>query len=202
MAYILAAILNYFQSETAHMGIETYRDHTPKLGDAVFIHPSATIIGDVEIGDAASIWPGVVIRGDVNRIRIGARSNIQDNSVLHVTHQSKHDPTGAPLIIGRDVTVGHAVILHGCHIHEECLIGMGSLVMDNAVIEPQVLLGAGSLVPEGRVLTSGWLYLGRPARQVRPLSEEELTLFAYQAANYVRLAEEYRQTHNRQAHSQ
>jgi len=178
------------------MGIETYRGHTPKLGDGVFVHPSATIIGDVEIDESASIWPGVVIRGDVNRIRIGACSNIQDSSVLHVTHQSKHNPAGAPLLIGRDVTVGHAVILHGCQIHEECLIGMGSLVMDNAVIEPQVLVGAGSLVPEGRVLASGWLYLGRPARQVRRLSEEELTFFAYQAANYVRLAAEYRQAHS------
>jgi carbonic anhydrase/acetyltransferase-like protein (isoleucine patch superfamily) len=177
------------------MAIETYRGHLPKLGEGVFVHPGATLIGDVEIGEAASIWPGVVIRGDVNRIRIGARSNIQDNSVLHVTHQSKHNPTGAPLLIGNDVTVGHAVILHGCRVHDECLIGMGSLVMDQAVIEPQVLLGAGSLVPEGRVLASGWLYLGRPARQVRPLNDEELAFFAYQAANYVRLAAEYRQSH-------
>jgi carbonic anhydrase/acetyltransferase-like protein (isoleucine patch superfamily) len=176
------------------MGIESYQGRTPKLGNAVFVHASATIIGDVEIDDQVSIWPGVVIRADVNRIRIGARSNVQDGTILHVTHQSKHNPAGAPLIIGRDVTIGHAVILHGCQIHDECLIGMGSLVMDHAVIEPRVLLGAGSLVPEGRVLSSGWLYLGRPVRQVRRLSEEELEFFAYQATNYARLAEEYRQS--------
>lgn len=176
------------------MAIETYRGMTPKLDESVYVHATATVIGDVEIDAEASIWPGVVIRGDVNKIRIGARSNIQDGSILHVTHRSKHNPDGAPLIIGCNVTVGHAVILHGCRIHDECLIGMGSLVMDNAVLEPRVLLGAGSLVPEGRVLAGGWLYLGRPARQVRRLSEEELSYFAYQAVNYVRLADEYRQS--------
>jgi len=176
------------------MAIETYRGMTPKLDESVYVHATATIIGDVEIDAEASIWPGLVIRGDVNKIRIGARSNIQDGSILHVTHRSKHNPDGAPLIIGCNVTVGHAVILHGCRIHDECLVGMGSLVMDNAVLEPRVLLGAGSLVPEGRVLAGGWLYLGRPARQVRRLSEEELGYFAYQAVNYVRLADEYRQS--------
>ncbi len=175
------------------MSIETYRGMAPKLGRDVFVHVSATVIGDVEIDDEASIWPGVVVRGDVNSIRIGTRSNVQDGSILHVTHKSARNPAGAALHIGRDVTIGHAVILHGCRIEDECLIGMGSLVMDNAILEPRVLLGAGSLVPEGRVLESGWLYLGRPARQVRRLSEEELDYFAYQAANYARLAAEYRQ---------
>lgn len=174
------------------MSIESYLGTTPKLGDDVFIHASATIIGDVELGDEVSIWPGVVIRGDVNSIRIGARTNVQDGSVLHVTHKSQRNPAGAPLTIGRDVTVGHAVILHGCRIADECLLGMGSLVMDHAVLQPRVLLGAGSLVPEGRVLESGWLYLGRPARQVRRLSEDELAYFAYQAGNYARLAAAYR----------
>jgi carbonic anhydrase/acetyltransferase-like protein (isoleucine patch superfamily) len=175
------------------MSIETYRGMAPKLGRDVFVHVSATVIGDVEIDDEASIWPGVVIRGDVNSIRIGSRSNVQDGSILHVTHKSARNPAGAALSIGRDVTIGHAVILHGCRIEDECLIGMGSLVMDNAILEPRVLLGAGSLVPEGRVLESGWLYLGRPARQVRRLCQEELDYFAYQAANYARLAAEYRQ---------
>ncbi|MEW5789669.1 MAG: gamma carbonic anhydrase family protein [Pseudomonadota bacterium] len=173
------------------MAIESYRDQRPRLGRDVFVHPAATVVGDVELGDEASIWPGVVVRGDVNFIRIGARSNIQDSSVLHVTHRSQRDPLGAPLIIGRDVTVGHMVILHGCTIGDECLVGMGSLVMDKAVLEPRVLLGAGSLVPEGKVLQSGWLYLGRPAKQVRPLTPEELDYFAYHAANYAKLAAEY-----------
>lgn len=173
------------------MAIESYRDHFPRLGREVFVHPAATVVGDVELGDQVSIWPGVVIRGDVNRIRIGARSNIQDGSILHVTHRSQRDPDGAPLIIGRDVTVGHMVILHGCTIGDECLVGMGSLVMDKAVLEPRVLLGAGSLVPEGKVLQSGWLYLGRPAKQVRHLTPEELEYFAYHAENYAKLAAEY-----------
>ena len=174
------------------MAIETFREFTPRLGDGVFVHPSAIIIGDVELGDQVSIWPNVVIRGDVNRIRIAARSNIQDGAILHVTHRRASDPDGAALTLGQDVSVGHGVILHGCRIHDECLIGMGSLVMDKAVLEPRVLLGAGSLVPEGRVLKSGWLYLGRPAKAVRPLSGDELAYFAYLAGNYVRLARDYR----------
>lgn len=173
------------------MAIESYRDFTPQLGNSVFIHPTATVIGDVTIGDQASLWPNVVVRGDVNSIRIGPRSNIQDGSILHVSHRRASDPEGAPLILGRDVSVGHGVILHGCTIHDECLIGMGSLVMDKAVLEPRVLLGAGSLAPEGRVLQSGWLYLGRPAKQVRLLTSEELDYFAYLADGYVKLAGDY-----------
>ncbi|MBU1665526.1 MAG: gamma carbonic anhydrase family protein [Gammaproteobacteria bacterium] len=173
------------------MPVEPFQSLHPRLGKQVFIHAGATVIGDVELGDAVSLWPGVVIRGDVNHIRIGARSNIQDNSVLHVSHRRAADPEGSPLLIGRDVTVGHAVILHGCTIGDECLIGMGSLVMDKAVLQPRVLLAAGSLVPEGQVLESGWLYLGRPAKAVRRLTPEELDYFAYQAGNYARLAREY-----------
>lgn len=173
------------------MPIEPFQTHHPRLGEQVFIHASATVIGDVELGDGVSVWPGVVMRGDVNRIRIGARSNIQDNSVLHVSHRRAADPEGSPLLIGRDVTVGHAAILHGCAIADQCLIGMGSLVMDKAVLQPRVLLGAGSLVPEGQVLESGWLYLGRPAKAVRRLTPAELDYFAYQAGNYSRLAREY-----------
>jgi carbonic anhydrase/acetyltransferase-like protein (isoleucine patch superfamily) len=174
------------------MAIESYLDHTPRLGRNVYVHPTATVVGDVELGDQVSVWPGAVIRGDVNRIRIGTRSNVQDGAILHVSHRRPADPEGAPLLIGRDVTIGHAVILHGCTIGDECLVGMGALVMDKAVLETRVLLGAGSLVPEGRVLESGWLYLGRPAKRIRPLSAEELDYFAYQAGNYARLAAEYR----------
>ena len=173
------------------MAIESYKDIAPTLGRDVFVHTTATVIGDVTLGDGVSLWPGVVVRGDVNSIRIGAGSNVQDNSVLHVTHRSSANPEGAPLIIGRHVTVGHAVILHGCTIGDECLIGMGSIVMDRAVVEPQVLLGAGSLVPEGKVLESGWLYVGRPARKVRPLDEAERAAFRRQAERYMTLAAEY-----------
>jgi carbonic anhydrase/acetyltransferase-like protein (isoleucine patch superfamily) len=127
----------------------------------------------------------------VNSIRIGARSNIQDNSVLHVSHRTPADPVGAPLVIGGGVTVGHAVILHGCTVEDDCLIGMGSILLDRAVVRRHVLLGAGSLLPEGRVLESGWLYLGRPAKAVRPLTPEELAYFAYSAEHYVELAASY-----------
>lgn len=174
------------------MAIEPFRDCTPRLGRDVFIHPTATVIGDVVLADRVSLWPNVVVRGDVNSIRIGEGSNIQDGSILHVSHRRASDPEGAPLHIGRDVSVGHGVILHGCTIHDECLVGMGALVMDKAVLEPRVLLGAGSLVPEGRVLQSGWLYLGRPAQPVRRLSQEELDYFHYLAQGYVKLAAEYR----------
>lgn len=173
------------------MPIEPYRGVYPKLGRNVYIHPTAIVIGDVELGDDVSIWPNVVIRGDVNSIRIGAKSNIQDGSILHVTHRRDEAHEGASLVIGERVTVGHGVILHGCTVGDECLIGMGSLVMDKAVVEPRVLLGAGSLVPEKRVLQTGWLYLGRPVRQVRHLDEVELASFRYQADRYVDLAGEY-----------
>jgi carbonic anhydrase/acetyltransferase-like protein (isoleucine patch superfamily) len=174
------------------MALEPYRDQLPRLGRDVYIHPAATVIGDVELGDAVSVWPRVVIRGDVNAIRIGARSNIQDGSILHVSRPNARRPGGAPLIVGREVSVGHGVILHGCEIGDQCLVGMGCLVMDGAVLEPRVLLGAGSLVPEGRVLRSGWLHVGRPAKPVRALAAEELDYFATLAANYVLLATEYR----------
>ncbi|MFN3593827.1 MAG: gamma carbonic anhydrase family protein [Thiobacillaceae bacterium] len=173
------------------MAIEAFAGILPKMGRGVFVHPTATVIGDVTLGDAVSVWPGAVIRGDVNRIRVGEASNIQDNAVLHVSHRRPEDPDGAPLVIGARVTVGHGVILHGCTVGDECLIGMGALVMDHAVIEPQVLLAAGSLVTERQVLAGGWLYLGRPARPVRRLSSEELAHFAYQAERYVELARVY-----------
>lgn len=171
--------------------IAPYQGITPTLGQGVYVHPAAQVIGDVVIGDDASIWPGVVVRGDVNFIRIGAGSNVQDLSVLHVSHRSSWEPAGSPLIIGANVTIGHRVILHGCEIADECLIGMGAIVMDKVVIEPRVLLGAGSLVPEGKVLESGYLYHGSPARRVRPLSEAELAHFAYSAQHYIRLKNNY-----------
>lgn len=173
------------------MNIIPHHDIHPALHAGVYVHPSAQIIGEVTLGENASVWCGAVIRGDVNSIAIGAGSNIQDLSVLHVSHKSVSDPNGAPIIIGENVTVGHSVILHGCTIGDECLIGMGSIVMDKAVLEPRVLLGAGSLVPEGKTLQSGYLYLGRPAKQLRLLSEQELAYFTYSAAQYIALARSY-----------
>lgn len=171
---------------------ERFGDSEPSIAADVYVHSSAVIIGDVAIGELASIWCNAVLRGDVNAIRIGARSNVQDGSVLHVSHKTPADPDGAPLVIGAGVTIGHQVILHGCTIHDHCLIGMGSIVMDKAVIESHVLLGAGSLVPEGKRLEAGHLYLGRPAKMIRALNDEELAYFEYSASHYVELARRYR----------
>ncbi len=172
--------------------IAAYNSISPRIAEGVFVHASAHIIGDVVVGELASIWCGAVVRGDVNSIRIGAETNIQDLSVLHVSHKSATRPEGAPLLIGKRVTVGHRVILHGCEIGDECLIGMGAIIMDHAVLEPHVLLGAGSLVPEGQRLRSGHLYFGSPAREVRALTTQELAYFSYSAAHYVRLQQAYR----------
>lgn len=174
-----------------HSKLSAYQGIAPVLAAGVYVHDSATVIGDVRLGEDVSIWPGVVIRGDVNHIRIGRGSNIQDLSVLHVNHKSAGDPQGSPLIVGDYVTVGHKVILHGCTIEDECLIGMGSIVMDKAVIEKQVLLAAGSLVPEGKVLQSGYLYMGSPARQVRALTADEVAYLRYSADNYIALKNNY-----------
>lgn len=171
--------------------IAAYQGILPRIGASVYIHPSACVIGDVELGDHVSIWPGTVVRGDVNFIRIGAGTNVQDLSVLHVSHKSSWEPAGVPLIIGSNVTVGHKVILHACTVEDECLIGMGSIIMDKAVVQKHVLLGAGSLVPEGKVLESGYLYLGSPARKVRKLTDKELEHFIYSAEHYKRLKNHY-----------
>jgi len=171
--------------------IQGFMTHFPQIAAGVYVHPAATVIGDVVIGENSSVWPGAVIRGDVNHIRIGKNTNVQDLSMLHVSHKSSADPAGAALTIGDNVTIGHAVILHGCTIADESLIGMGSLVMDKAVVQKHVLLAAGSLVPEGKVLESGYLYVGRPAKKIRALTADEIAYFMYSADNYVRLKNQY-----------
>ncbi|MNC58686.1 UDP-3-O-[3-hydroxymyristoyl] glucosamine N-acyltransferase [compost metagenome] len=145
------------------------------------------VIGDVELGDDCSVWPLAVIRGDMHSIRIGARTSIQDGSVLHITHAGPFNPGGYPLEIGEDVTVGHKVTLHGCRIGSRVLVGMGTIIMDGVVVEDEVVIGAGTLVPPGKTLESGYLYVGSPAKQARPLSDKERAFFAYSAANYVKL---------------
>lgn len=174
------------------MNIIPHHSIQPQVHTSAYIHPSAQIIGETILGADVSVWCNAVIRGDVNHIHIGAGTNIQDLSMLHVSHKSAWDAIGAPLVIGERVTVGHSVILHGCTIGDECLIGMGSIVMDKAVLEPRVLLGAGSLVPEGKTLQSGYLYLGRPAKQLRLLTPEELAYFDYSAQHYIALANSYK----------
>lgn len=171
--------------------LRTYKRETPVLGQRVWIDPDATVIGSVRLDDDVSVWPRAVLRGDVHRITIGQRTNIQDGTVCHVTHDGPHTPGGFPLVIGAEVTVGHGVILHACTVGDRCLIGMGAVVMDGAVIGDEVMLAAGSLVSPGKRLDSGTLYRGRPARPVRTLSGEELEALRYSAAHYVRLKDVY-----------
>lgn len=168
------------------MALRSYQGKQPKLASGVFIDDTAVVIGDVELGDDVSVWPMSVIRGDVNSIRIGARTNIQDGSVLHVTHDGKYTPGGQKLTVGEDVTVGHRVILHACEVGDRCLIGMASTIMDAAVLESDIILAAGSLVPGGKRLASGYLYKGSPVKQVRPLTAEEKESLIYSAAHYVK----------------
>lgn len=170
-----------------------YRGIYPQLGDGVYIDESAVIVGDIQIGDDVSIWPLVAARGDVNKISIGARTNVQDGSVLHVTRKSKTFPNGIPLIIGQDVTIGHKCLLHACTLGNRILLGMGSLVMDGAKIGDDVIIGAGSLVPPHKELASGYLYVGHPVEKKRPLREEELAFLKASAQNYVDLKNEYLQ---------
>lgn len=171
--------------------IRTYQGKTPLLGANVFVDESAVVIGDVEIGEDSSVWPCTVIRGDMHKIRIGSRTSIQDGSVLHITHASDYNPAGYPLIIGDEVTVGHSVCLHGCTIGNRVLVGIGSTVLDGAIVEDEVVIGAGSLVPPGKRLESGFLYMGSPVKQVRPLKDSERSFFQYSAKNYIQLKNTY-----------
>lgn len=175
--------------------IRPYLDHQPKLGQRVMIDPSAVVLGDVTLGDDVSIWPLCAVRGDMHRIEIGARTNIQDNSVLHITHAGRFNADGWPLIIGEDVTVGHRVLLHGCRIGHRVLVGMGAIVMDGAVVEDEVMIAAGSLVTPGKQLTTGYLYGGSPVRQMRPLKDSERDFLSYSASNYARLKQSFLDDH-------
>lgn len=169
------------------MTIRNFEDKKPMFHSSTYIDETALVLGDVQIGENTSIWPLTVIRGDVNSIKIGNNTNIQDNSVLHVTHDGPYNPGGFDLKIGNNVTVGHRVILHGCNIGDSCLIGMGATIMDGAIIEPQSLIGAGSLVTPNKLLESGYLWMGSPIRKVRKLTAEELESIEYSALSYVKL---------------
>ncbi|WP_250656093.1 gamma carbonic anhydrase family protein [Alkalimarinus coralli] len=171
--------------------IRSYQGTRPQLGARVFIDPTAVVLGDVALGDDCSVWPMTTIRGDMHRIRIGNRCSVQDGSVLHITHAGPYNPDGFPLIIGDDVTIGHKALLHGCTLKDRILIGMGAIVMDGATIESDVILAAGSIVPPGKTLKSGYLYRGSPAREARPLTEEEISYFTYTAGNYVKLKDKH-----------
>lgn len=173
------------------MPVAPYLKTQPVIGQRVYLHPSCQVIGDVKIADDASVWCSTVLRGDVNRIVIGRGSNVQDLSIGHVSHKTAEKPAGSPLIIGDYVTVGHAVILHGCTIGNECLIGMGSIIMDDVVIPDHVMIGAGSLISPGKTLESEMLYMGRPAKAIRALTEDEVKYLRYSAEHYMRLKDDY-----------
>lgn len=171
--------------------VRSFGDHTPTVGARVLIDPSAVVLGDIVLGEDVSIWPQVAARADVQCIRIGARSNIQDGCVLHVTHDGPHNEGGWPLQIGSDVTVGHHATLHGCEIGDRVLVGMGAVVMDGAVIESDVVIAAGALVTPGKRLRGGYLYAGSPARERRELTAQEMAYFTYSAQHYVKLKDRH-----------
>ncbi|MBI1194568.1 MAG: gamma carbonic anhydrase family protein [Gammaproteobacteria bacterium] len=173
------------------MAIRTLGDLTPNIGERTYVDEAAVVIGDVVIGDDSSLWPMVVARGDVHSIRIGSRTNVQDGSVLHVTSDNAFTPGGFPLTIGDEVTVGHGAILHACTIGNRVLVGMGATVLDGAVIEDGAMIGAGTLVSPGKRLEGGYLYIGSPARQARPLKDSEKAYLAYSAEHYVALKNRY-----------
>lgn len=171
--------------------IRSFKGTAPSLGARVYIDPAATVIGDVTLGDDVSVWPGAVIRGDMHRIRIGDRSNVQDNAVLHITHASDFNPGGWPLTIGEDVVIGHRALLHGCTLGNRILVGNGAILNDGVVVEDEVIIGAGCMVPPGKRLESGYIYIGNPCKQGRELKDSERAFFTYSPANYVKLKDQY-----------
>ena len=174
------------------MSIRPFRQHLPKLGQHVYVDPAAVVIGDVELADDVSIWPACVVRGDVNYIRIGARTNIQDGSIVHVTHDGPYTrPGGFPTVIGADVTIGHGVVLHACVIEDAVLVGMHATVLYGVVIRKHGFVGAGAVVAPGKVIGERELWLGNPARMMRLLSDSEVEQLYYSAANYVKLKDDY-----------
>ena len=165
--------------------LRSYQGIFPTLGSNIYIDQSAVILGDITLANDVSIWPLVAARGDVNTMTIGARTNVQDGTVLHVTRRSENNPNGNPLHIGADVTIGHKCMLHGCTLGDRILVGMGAIIMDGAVIEDDVFIGAGSLVPPNKTLESGYLYVGNPIKKIRP------AFLKQSAINYVELKNDY-----------
>lgn len=177
-----------------HMNpLRSWQDTHPVLGERVYVDAAATVIGDVHLDDDASVWPAAVIRGDVHHIRIGARSNIQDGAILHVTHDGPYTPGGQPCIIGSDVTIGHGAVVHACTVGDACLIGMHATLLDGVIVEPHAMIGAGALVTPGTRVGTGELWLGNPACMVRKLDARGIEQLDYSAAHYVKLKDRYLQ---------
>ncbi|PVZ64955.1 gamma carbonic anhydrase family protein [Pelagibaculum spongiae] len=175
------------------MNIRSFAGKTPQLEKRVWVDPQSTVIGEVSLADDVSVWPAAVIRGDMHWIKVGARTSVQDGAILHVTHASDFNPGGFPLDIGEDVTIGHQACLHGCKIGNRVLIGMQAMVMDGVIVEDDVMIAAGSLVSPGKRLESGYLYRGQPARQARPLTDQEKNFLKYSPQNYRKLKDQYLQ---------
>ncbi len=173
------------------MSIRSFQGISPTIDASCYVDPTAVVIGNVHMGRESSVWPFTVIRGDVNSISIGCRTNIQDGTVIHVTHDGPPSPGGFAATIGNDVTVGHKVMLHGCTIGDRVLVGMGAIIMDGVVVESDVVIGGGSVVPPGKTLAGGYLYVGSPVKQIRKLSEQELAFFTYTARKYVTLGSQH-----------
>ena len=172
--------------------LRPYRGVLPRLGERAYVDPFASVIGDVELGEDVSVWPFTVVRGDVNFVRIGARTNIQDGTVIHVSHDGPHAKLGGfATVIGADVTIGHKAIVHACRIEDACLIGMGAIVLDGAVVRKHGFLGAGAMLTPGKEVGEGEMWLGSPARFARRLSDAEIEALYYSAQHYVRLKDEY-----------
>lgn len=174
------------------MTIRIFAGKAPKIANSAYADESAVVIGDVTVGEDSSIWPMTVVREDVHSIRIGKCTNIQDASVLHVTHDGKFSPGGFPLVVGDNVTAGHRVTLHACAVGDYCLIGMSATLMDGAVLGDKLIIGAGSLVPAGKVLEGGYLYVGSPVKRVRALKDNELEFLDYSASHYVKLKNQHK----------
>ncbi|GLX78532.1 gamma carbonic anhydrase family protein [Thalassotalea insulae] len=171
--------------------LRSYKGTQPTIGKNTYIDKSAVLIGDITIGQDSSIWPLVAGRGDVNKMTIGSRTNIQDGTILHLTRTSNAHPNGFPLVIGDDVTIGHQCMLHGCTIGNRVLVGMGAIVMDGAIVEDDVFIGAGTVVPPNKTLRSGYLYVGNPMKEARPLKDAEIAFLKESAINYVDLKNDY-----------
>ena len=176
------------------MNIRPFLGVAPRLAASAYVDPAAVVIGNVELEEDASVWPGAVARGDVHAIRIGARTNIQDCAVLHVTHDGQYTLGGFPLSIGADVTIGHGAVVHACTIQSAVLIGMNATILDGVLVKKHSMVGAGAVLTPGKVVGEGELWHGNPARFVRKLSDSEIEHLYYSAKHYVRLKNQYQGT--------